>query len=188
MSVRNPLSGVPIRAARWSALHPWRAILTWLVFVLVAVGLAIAVPTAETTGADYRLGDSGRADAMVHAAGLEAPATENILITAPAGSALDARAADSAVTDLADQLVTLEGVDHVSKAQWSPDRSALLVSAQLAKDQEDAAPARCSRRQVIGLAARTKGLAPQEDLRTCQDFGGPGAEQLRQSGPGRVVA
>ena len=59
MSVRNPLSGVPIRAARWSAMHPWRAILAWLVFVLVAVGLAIAIPTQETTDADYRLGDSG---------------------------------------------------------------------------------------------------------------------------------
>ena len=40
MSVRNPLTGIPLRAARWSATHPWRAILAWLVFVLVAVGLA----------------------------------------------------------------------------------------------------------------------------------------------------
>ena len=46
-------------------MHPWRAILAWLVFVLVAVGLAIAIPTQEPTDADYRLGESGRADAMV---------------------------------------------------------------------------------------------------------------------------
>ena len=65
MSVRNPLAGVPLRAARWSATHPWRAILAWFVFVLVAVGLAIAIPTQEPTDADYRLGESGRADAMV---------------------------------------------------------------------------------------------------------------------------
>ena len=71
MSVRNPLTGVPLRAARWSATHPWRAILAWLVFVLVAVGLAVAVPTQEPTDADYRLGESGRADAMVDAAGLD---------------------------------------------------------------------------------------------------------------------
>ena len=58
-----------MRAARWSALHPWRAILAWLVFVLVAVGLAVAVPTADTKDSDYRLGESGRADALVDQAG-----------------------------------------------------------------------------------------------------------------------
>ena len=44
MSIHNPLTGVPLRAARWSATHPWRAILAWLAFVGVAVGLAVAVP------------------------------------------------------------------------------------------------------------------------------------------------
>ena len=33
MSDRNPLTQIPIRAARWSATHPWRAMLGWLVFV-----------------------------------------------------------------------------------------------------------------------------------------------------------
>ena len=47
---RNPLTEIPLRAARWSATHPWRAILAWLAFVLVAVGLAIAVPTAGHQG------------------------------------------------------------------------------------------------------------------------------------------
>ena len=144
MSIRNPvrnmLSGLPIRAARWSARHPWRAILAWLAFVLVAVGLAIAVPTTATRDADYRLGDSGRADAMVHKAGLETPTTENVLITARAGTSLAAWAADSAAADLADRMRAVDGVDQVGEPQWSPDRSALLVSVQLAKDHEDAAP------------------------------------------------
>ena len=60
---RNPLTEIPRRAARWSATHPWRAILAWLAFVLVAVGLAIAVPTEDTKDSDYRLGESGRAEA-----------------------------------------------------------------------------------------------------------------------------
>jgi putative drug exporter of the RND superfamily len=63
MAFRNPMSGVPQRAARWSALHPWRAILAWLAFVIAAVGMAIAVPTQEPSDADYRLGESGRAEA-----------------------------------------------------------------------------------------------------------------------------
>ena len=83
----NPLTAVPMKAARWSAEHPWRAILGWIAFVAVAVGLAVAIPTHEATDADYRIGESGRADAMVAQAHLEQPDTENILITAGAGHA-----------------------------------------------------------------------------------------------------
>src|SRR5215213_10129634 len=85
----NPLTQIPIRAARWSATHPWRAMLGWLAFVLVAVGLAVAVPTAETTGADYRLGESGRAEAMEHDAGMQSPVTENVLIAPKSDASLD---------------------------------------------------------------------------------------------------
>ena len=93
---RNPLTVIPMRAARWSALHPWRAILAWLVFVLVAVGLAVAVPTAETRDSDYRLGESGRADALVDQANLDSPTTENVLITPAHGASLDSVEARSA--------------------------------------------------------------------------------------------
>ena len=55
----NPLTAVPMKAARWSAEHPWRAILAWIAFVAFAVGLAVAIPTQETTEADYRVGESG---------------------------------------------------------------------------------------------------------------------------------
>ena len=90
MTVHHPLSRIPLRAARWSATHPWRAIAAWLGLVVVAVGLAMAVPTVETTDADYRMGESGRADAMVDAAGLDAPDAENVLITPRGDGPLDA--------------------------------------------------------------------------------------------------
>ena len=140
MAVHNPLAGVPLRAARWSATHPWRAILAWFVFVLIAVGLAVAIPTEETTDADYRLGESGRADAMVSAANLDHPDTENVLITSRAGAPLDQAAAESTAASLAADLRDVPGVTGVSAPQWSPDRSALLLAAQLAEDQDDAAP------------------------------------------------
>jgi RND superfamily putative drug exporter len=118
-------------------MHPWRAILAWLVFVLVAVGLAIAVPTQEPTDADYRLGESGRADAMIHDGGLESPTTENVLITARGASALDEQAAESAAADLRREMAVVEGVEQVSQPQWSPDRSALLMEIQLARDHDE---------------------------------------------------
>lgn len=69
------ITRIPQRAARWSAEHPWRAILTWLVLVAAATSLAVLVPTHEAEDADYRIGQSGRADAMAEDAGLTAPDT-----------------------------------------------------------------------------------------------------------------
>ena len=78
----NPLSSLAHRIARWCALHPWRAILGWVAFVALAVGLAAMIPTQETTDADGRLGESGRADAMVDAGDFDEADTEQVLITA----------------------------------------------------------------------------------------------------------
>ena len=58
------ITRIPQRAARWSAEHPWRAIVTWLVLVAAATSLAALVPTQQAEEADYRIGQSGRADAM----------------------------------------------------------------------------------------------------------------------------
>ena len=136
MTVHNPLAGVATRTARWSAEHPWRAILGWLALVAVAVGLAIAVPTAQTTDADYRLGESGRADALVHQAGLDDPDTENVLITARSG-ALDQAEAEAAATAVRADMRAVDGVTSVAEPQWNADRTALLVAVQLARDHDD---------------------------------------------------
>src|SRR3954471_19091396 len=74
---------VPLKAARWSATHPWRAIGAWFAFVAIAVSLAALVPTKETTDADYRLGAAARADAMAAAGHFADDQVESVLITAP---------------------------------------------------------------------------------------------------------
>ena len=61
----NPLAQLPTRAARWSATHPWRAIGAWFLLVAVAVGLAMVVPSNEVKDSDYRVGESGRAEALL---------------------------------------------------------------------------------------------------------------------------
>jgi RND superfamily putative drug exporter len=135
---RNPLTQIPIRAARWSATHPWRAMLAWLVFVLVAVGLAVAVPTTETKDSDYRLGESGHADALVHEGGLAAPQSEDVLINPRGHGSLDSADATAAASEIRDGMRDLPGVQNVSQAQPNADHSALLISVQLARDKDDA--------------------------------------------------
>ena len=132
----NPLSSLAHKVARWCALHPWRAILGWVAFVAVAVGLAALVPTQETTDADGRLGDSGRAAALVEAGHFEDADTEQVLVTAASGD-LDQADARQAAAEVVAGMTALEEVDEVAEPQASPDGSAYLVSVQLARDQDD---------------------------------------------------
>ncbi|MGD9959764.1 MMPL family transporter [Nocardioides sp.] len=162
MATHNPFANLPLRAARWSATHPWRAILAWLLLVAVAVLLAMSVPTVTTTDADYRLGESGRADAMISAAGLEHPDAESVLITSSSGGVLGDDAL-AAARGLAGELAALEAVTAVSEPAWSQDRTALLLSAQLAKDQDDAEP-------LQDLTAAAQERHPDLEIRQAGDL------------------
>ena len=135
----NPLSSFAHRTARWCALHPWRAILGWVALVAFAVGLATMIPTQETNDADYRLGESGQADAMIASADFDDSDTEHVLISAASGD-LDKAQAQEAAAAVVAGMTELPDVDEVAEPQVSPDGSAYLVSIQLARDQEDVAP------------------------------------------------
>ncbi|KRC53317.1 MULTISPECIES: MMPL family transporter [unclassified Nocardioides] len=152
------LSALPSRAARWSATHPWRAIGAWLLLVVVAVGLAMAVPTKEVSDADYRVGDSGRAEALLDGSGLDHPPTENVLITAASGS-LDQAAARSAAADVTSRMAGLPGVADVGEPVPSEDGTALMVPVELTSDEVDADP-------LLDATAAVQSAHP--DLRVAQ--------------------
>lgn len=133
----NPLAGIPLRIARWSARHSWTAIGGWLVFVVVAVGLASVISTKNTTDADYRVGDSGRADALIVDAGLDRPPTENVLITGHGGADPDRAEADATAAAISASVEKLPRVTGVSPPQWSRDHHALLVGIDLRKGTDD---------------------------------------------------
>ena len=158
----NPLTSVSMRAARWSATHPWRAIFGWLALVVVAVGVAGGVSSEEADDSDYRLGESGVADRWVHEAGLDSPASEEVLVTADDG-ALDPAQAEAAGAQLVGSVKSLPGVTGVSEPQWNPDRSAMLISIQLAKDHDDAAP-------IVAAVDDVRADFPDLDVRQAGDI------------------
>ena len=151
----STLTAVPVRTARWSATHPWRAIGAWFAFVALAVALAMLVPTRSTTDTDYGIGDSGRAHAMLADAGIDAPLTESVLITARSG-ALDPAQATQAAAELTDRMIRAPGVASVAPVEWSADRSAALVTVILDKGTDDAAPLRA---QTAATGTQFPGLA-----------------------------
>jgi putative drug exporter of the RND superfamily len=127
-----------VNVARWSARHPWRAIALWAVVVMAAMALTATVPTQTTGFADSRVGESGRAAAMIDDAGLSASPQESVVITARSG-ALDPAAAAAAADDVGEALGRLRQVKSVDKAIWSPDRDALLVPVTMRGTPDDAA-------------------------------------------------
>jgi len=141
------LSRLPVLTARWSARHPWRAIGAWLLFVTLAVGLASTISTKEVKEADYRVGESGRAAAMIEQAGLDEPPSELVLITSADG-ALDDAAAQSAASELRAAMTRLDDVEQVGDAVPSADQQALLVPVVLRSDEADVEPLLAATRTV----------------------------------------
>ena len=77
MSVTNALAGVPLKAARWSAEHPWRAIGAWAVLEvhrgepkcagMLATGvLAPAAPQPVRRSPERMRSTSSRVDRFVN--------------------------------------------------------------------------------------------------------------------------
>jgi RND superfamily putative drug exporter len=156
------LTRLPVRAAMWSATHPWRAIALWFAFVAAAVALAVAVPAVSTTDADYRQGESGRAEQLSDQGRFPFADSENALITG--GSP---KTAEHAAQQLSTRLSTTPGFTTVAKPVWSPDHSALLLTWSLADGTDDAEPMQAAvsavQQQNPGLSIREAGDLTVDD-------------------------
>ncbi len=126
-----------VRVARWSALHPWRAIIGWLVFVVLCLGGGIAAGMNSATSQDFRVGEAGRAEALAVEGGVQLRSTEQVLIRAASGP-LDEAAADAAVKDVTARMKALPEVASVAEPVRSADGRVLRVQVELnGSEQED---------------------------------------------------
>jgi putative drug exporter of the RND superfamily len=137
-------SSLTLKTARWSAEHPWRAVLLWVVLVGAAVGAGSAISTVETTDADYRLGQSGRADQIITDTNLDGPGQENVLVSSPDGDQLDQSQVRAVAVEVRDALAPLAGVQNIGKPVLSQDQKAALIPIVLdetsGNDPPDVAP------------------------------------------------
>jgi RND superfamily putative drug exporter len=150
------LARLPLRAARWSASHPWRAIGAWFAFVATAVALAALIPTKQTTDADYRLGESGRADALVAAGRFPDDQVESVLVTSRDGGRLDAAEVRRLGREIDTTMSGARGVTQVTAPQWNAARTGVLVDVHVQSTIDDAQQ----------IQARTAAIArAHQDLR-----------------------
>ncbi|WP_432013545.1 MMPL family transporter [Streptomyces cucumeris] len=170
------MKSLTVRMARWSARHPWRAVVGWLVFVALCLAVGGAVGTNSATTADYRIGEAGRAEAMAAEGHLERRSTEQVLISARSG-ALDKPAAEAAARDLMSRMKPLPEVAGVAKPLWSGDGRILMVEVALKGEERDADD------KVDALVARTESVQKAHPRLLIEETGSPstskGVDQQR---------
>ncbi|GII55310.1 membrane protein [Planotetraspora thailandica] len=171
--VRRPLT---VRVAAWSAAHPWRAIIAWLVLVVVCLGAGSLAGTHNATGEDYRVGEAGVAEAIAADGGLALRPVERVLISARSGS-LDMTAATAVAQDVTDRMNRLSEVDSVAPPVRAADGEALVVTVTMKGAELD------GKKKVDALLAQTAAVQrAHPDLRV-EETGSPsigkGVDQQR---------
>ncbi|WP_410784937.1 MMPL family transporter [Kribbella sp. C-35] len=116
---------ITVRAARWSATHPWRAIAMWVVVVIACFALGQVTGTKESKN-EGDIGEVTRADNIVKSGNFDDPDVESVLITAPSGQ-LDHAAANKAAAVVIQQMRALGGVAEVGQPMPSPKNDAVIV-------------------------------------------------------------
>ncbi|MFE9028925.1 MMPL family transporter [Streptomyces iakyrus] len=161
------MNSLTVRVARWSARHPWRAIVGWLVFVVLCLGAGSAVGINSAKTADYRVGEAGRAETLAAEAQLERRPAEQVLISSRSGGALDRGAARAAAEDLTDRMRRLPEVAGVADPLLSGDRRILMVEVTLKGEERDA------KDKVDALVAQTEAVQKSHPGLLLEETGSP---------------
>jgi uncharacterized membrane protein YdfJ with MMPL/SSD domain len=106
------------RAGRWSARHPWKAILAWVAFVIAAVMIGSSTGTETLSDEEYGVGESGAAD-RAFADAFPDEASETVLVQSEAGVTADDPRFRATVEDAVRQLNRTEDVAKV-KSPYTP--------------------------------------------------------------------
>jgi uncharacterized membrane protein YdfJ with MMPL/SSD domain len=167
------------RAGRWSAQHRKRAILGWILFVVLATVIGGAVGQRMLAEEDMGNGESRAADQAVAAAGFPKESGEQVLVEAKGGrmTSHDERFT-AAVGDVVKRLQATARVKQVespyakgNEGQLSRDGSAALVTFKLA-GEDDVAKDRVG----ATLAATKAAQEAHPDLRI-EQFGDASANK-----------
>jgi uncharacterized membrane protein YdfJ with MMPL/SSD domain len=149
------------RAGRWSVNHRKKAILGWLAFVVLALGIAMAAPLQILKTDELGIGESGRADKIV-SDGYPKAASERVLVqsTTDKAGAPEFRAV---VADVEKRLDARPEVSNLEPGQISKDGRSALLSFELKGDEVKTA------KDVDAVLAVTKAAqAAHKDYRIVQ--------------------
>ncbi|MEV6971970.1 MMPL family transporter [Kitasatospora sp. NPDC093806] len=121
---------ITVRVACWSALHPGKAIAGWFAFVVLCLAVGIAAGTNNAVAKDYYVGESGRADKIAAASGLQHKPAEQVMISAKSGT-LDKAKADAVAADITARMGKLAEVEQVAAPVKSADGRMTMVEVTM---------------------------------------------------------
>jgi putative drug exporter of the RND superfamily len=148
---------ITVRAARWSATHPWRAIAMWVVVVIACFALGSVTGTKESKN-EGDIGEVTRADNIVKSGNFADPDVESVLITAPSGQ-FDQAEADKAAGVVIQRMRALGGVAEVAQPMPSPKKDAVIVRVTL-KDAAEGSDADARVQPLLDTTAQVQQQYP----------------------------
>ena len=105
-----PNMNIAARMGRWSARHRKTAIFGWLAFVAVAFVLGNAIGMQKLDDDDIGIGESGRAQEIIDAAGFRDADEETVIVQSTTATATAKDAEFRAVVrDVVERVSALEG-------------------------------------------------------------------------------
>jgi uncharacterized membrane protein YdfJ with MMPL/SSD domain len=168
-------NNIAARAGRWSAQHRKKAIVGWLVFVILAVFVGGSVGTKTLGDDDYEIGESGRADS-VRADHFPNKEDESVLVQSQNGARTDDAEFKQVVQTVVARLEQTENVRNVqspyaedSQGALSEDGKSALVTFDLPGEDAD--------KKVEPSLAAVSALDKQESSFRIEQFGGGSADK-----------
>ncbi len=171
-------SNLAARAGAWSAQHRKKAILGWIVFVVLATVIGGAVGQRQLSDSDTSNGQSAVAERAIEDAGFPEDAGEQVLVQGKGAVKATDPAFAAAVSDVARRL---RGTRHVSdvrsplidgnEGQISKDGRSAFVTFKIPGDDEAAAD-----RVDSSLAAVAAAQRAHPEVRI-EQFGGASADK-----------
>src|SRR4051794_28499601 len=171
MESRTTPRNLAHRMGRWSALHPWRAILGWVAFVAVCFFVGNAVGTTQIDDSQRGTGESGRATQMIDAAGFnDQPGTEMVFVQSRSG-ALNDKALAGVATDVGSTLGKIPDVGAISAPQRSTDGRSAMIEFEIRGKADDASS------KVAPMLAATSTIATRHPELRVEQFGDASANK-----------
>ena len=118
-----PSRNLAARAGRWSAQHRKRAVLGWILFVVLATVLGGMVGQKTIDESASGNGESRRGDMIVDAAGFPEQAGEQVLIQGRGSIRAGDPAVTAAVKDVVGRLERIDGVTEIQSPLVAADRA-----------------------------------------------------------------
>lgn len=178
MRRETPHRNIAATMGGWSVRHRTLAVVGWLVFVVLAVGLGSWSGQQQMTEDEYAQGDSAQGDSaqalrVLDDTGLRVPAAEMFLLSSPGPATAPSMRA--AVTDLVTRLQATDRVTEVgdpyTNGLVSEDGRSVLVRVSMTGDPMTAAD---RVQPLVDAAAAVRGSHP--DIRI-DEFGDGSANQ-----------